>query len=50
MLRRVLPSEAYGGAMGFSPWGSTLKKGVKENVEKSNGLEGFSVFIANFLL
>ena len=23
MLRRVLPSEACGGATGFSPWGST---------------------------
>jgi hypothetical protein len=33
MLRRVPPDEACGGAMGFSPWGSTSFYRMKGNVD-----------------
>jgi hypothetical protein len=33
MLRRVPPDEAYEGAMGFSPWGSTFSVRSKINMD-----------------
>jgi hypothetical protein len=42
MLRRVPPDEACGGAMGFSPWGSTYPVSIKRHIlfrDKRTGKE-----------